>query len=176
MPELTKLDATTPAQPERPIAIWRPAFLAALGCNGNVSEAAKLAGISRQYAYVAYNERPDFAADWDTALEIAADVLEREAWRRAVEGGRQYKFTKDGDPICHPDTGEPYFEMVYSDALLTLLLKAHRREKFGDQSRIDLNQTTAPAKYDLSRLTEQQLAQLELLTALALVPDAADPR
>ena len=171
---MTQYDSLTPAQPERPIAVWRGAFLAALGLNGNVSEAARLAGITRPHAYHVRGERPDFAADWDTALDIAADVLEREAWRRAVEGGRQYKFhPKTGAPLRHPDTGEPYFEMVYSDALLTLLLKAHRREKFGDQSRIDLNQTITPAKYDLTKLTEHELALLEDLTRKATPPDAA---
>jgi hypothetical protein len=157
-----------------PLPTWRAAFLGALGLNGNVSDAAKAANIDRTTAYKAKTRDPDFAQDWQTAEKIASDVLLREAWRRAVEGGRQYKFhPKTGEPLRFPEghalAGEPYYEMVYSDALLTLLLKARLPEQFGDKLRVEQTIKQEPA-YDLSLLTaEEKLALLAMKRRLAAV-------
>lgn len=146
-----------------PLPTWRAAFLGALALNGNVSDAAKVANVARDTVYKARQRNRDFAQDWQTAEKIASDVLLREAWRRAVEGGRQYKFhPKTGEPLLHPETKEPYYEMVYSDALLTLLLKARLPEQFGDRLRVDQTVRQEPA-YDTSLLTQQ-----EKLTLLAM--------
>jgi hypothetical protein len=151
-----------------PLPTWRAAFLGALALNGNVSDAAKAAGVARDTVYKAKTRNPDFAQDWQTAEKIASDVLLREAWRRAVEGGRQYKFhPKTGEPLLHPETGEPYYEMVYSDALLTLLLKARLPEQFGDKLRVEQTIKQEPT-YDLTLLTpEDKLALLAMKRRLA---------
>ena len=153
----------TPAPEWPPLPTWRAAFLGALALNGNVSDAARAAGIARDTAYKTRARNPGFAQDWRTAEQIASDVLLREAWRRAVEGGRQYKFhPKTGAPLRHPETGEPYYELVYSDALLALLLKARLPGQFGDKVRVEQTIKQEPA-YDLSRLTaEDKLALLAM--------------
>ena len=164
---------STPAPEWPPLPTWRAAFLGALALNGNVSDAAKAANISRDTVYKARTRNPDFAQDFLTAEKIASDVLLREAWRRAVEGGRTYKFNKDGDPIKHPETGEPYYEMVYSDALLALLLKARLPEQFGDKLRVEQTIKQEPA-YDLSQLTaDEKQSLLAMKRRLQILPVSA---
>lgn len=130
----TKQDDPTHAQ--QPLATWRRAFLLALASNGNITKAAAAAEVARSWAYTCRTADPSFAEEWDEALEIAADTLEARAWRRANFEDIQYKFTKSGDPILHPVTGEPYYEHVGSDTVLITLLKAHRPEKYKDRKEV----------------------------------------
>lgn len=75
-----------------------------------------------------WRDRDDAFADaWDVASDAAADILEKEARRRAVDGV--------DDPV--------FFEGVeiktrkrYSDRLLEFLLKGRRPEVFGDRLNI----------------------------------------
>lgn len=174
MSDSTSFHISTHAPEWPPLPTWRAAFLGALGLNGNVSSAARAAGIDRGTAYKAKARNSDFAQDWQTAERVASDGLLREAWRRAIEGGRQYKFNmKTGAPLLFPEghelAGQPYYEMVYSDGLLTLLLKARLPEQFGDKLRVDTTIRPAPA-YDLNQLTpEDKLALLAMKRRLALV-------
>ena len=148
--------------------VWRRGFLAALAETGNATAAARCVGVARSTPYMAAERDPDFAAEWNEAIEEATDGLEIAARKRALGENISYRFTKTGEPILHPITGEPYYEHVSSDALLTLLLKAHRPEKYKERSAVETI-VTAPA-YDLSRLSPEQLAQLELLTRAATPP------
>ncbi|QDU55780.1 hypothetical protein [Aeoliella mucimassa] len=108
-------------------------FLAAYRECGIVSEAAKIADVhvSTHYRWLSNDE--DYAQQFQQAQAEAANVLEEEARRRAVEGVRRYKFNRNGAPILHPETGEPYYEHAYSDSLLIVLLKANNPTKFGDK-------------------------------------------
>lgn len=124
----TNEDNSTPAQ--KPLATWRRAFLNVLADCANVSKAARAAEIARSWAYTCRDNDPSFLAEWDEALEEAADKLEARAWGRATFESIQYKFTKTGEPILHPLTGEPYYEHVGSDTVLMRLLEAHRPDKF----------------------------------------------
>jgi hypothetical protein len=87
---------------------WRGAFLKVLSERGNVSEAARKAGITRGNAYHFRAEDPEFAAAWDEAKETAVDRLEEIAFRRAEK---------------------------QSDALMTLLLKSLRPEVYRETVR-----------------------------------------
>lgn len=107
----------------------RETFLKVLAETCNVTEAARAAGIGRRTAYEWRQADQVFAADWAEAEEEAGDKLEREAWRRAVEGIDK--------PIVHKgEITDTYKE--YSDRLLEILLKAHRGDKFVDRMRTDL--------------------------------------
>lgn len=90
----------------------------------NVSEAASKAGIGRRTAYEWRDADDDFASRWLEAEQEAADKLEREAWRRAVEG-------VDRPVTYQGQITDTYKE--YSDRMLEVLLKAHRRDKYGDK-------------------------------------------
>ena len=99
----------------------RGRFLRALAATGNVSAAARAAGIARATAYAARGGDADFAVAWAAALEDAVDALELEARRRAMVG---------------VDTPHYYGGKVagrvikYSDSLLMFLLRAHRPERY----------------------------------------------
>lgn len=86
----------------------RAAFLAHFAEHGNVTAAAKAAGMSRNAAYCWRNDDPDFAADWDDAEQQAVDKLEQVARERAIDS---------------------------SDRMMEILLKAHRPEKYVERLR-----------------------------------------
>lgn len=107
---------------------WRPAFLKSLAKLGNVTRACQAAKIGRAAAYAMYEKTASFAKAWDEALEEATDLLEDEARRRAERGVRQ--------PIYQGGLLVGY-KQVYSDTLLTLLLKANRPNKYKDRAAYD---------------------------------------
>jgi len=83
-------------------------FLAKLAESGNITASAKAAGVPRTTVYRWREKFKTFAAEWDDALEQACDILEAEAWRRALN--------------------------EQSDRLLMFLLKAHRPERFTERT------------------------------------------
>lgn len=113
---------------------WKPIFLAELAKRGNVSDAAKVAKINRDTANEHRKSDPDFAEQWADALEQAADVLEREAFRRAHDGVLEPVFGRDDGP--NAGTVEVGKILKYSDTLLIFLLKGARPEKYRDKHEI----------------------------------------
>lgn len=143
------------------------AFCAALADTGNVSRACKAVSIGRATAYEWREEDTEFAGMWDRAAKLGLYVLEDEAQRRAVHGvekvllhegrpivavepaldrrGRQ-KVDKQGELMWKPvldEKGRATFmtHVTYSDALLTLLLKASDPEKYRERSDLKLGVT-----------------------------------
>lgn len=106
----------------------REIFLATLAETCNVSEAARQAGIGRTCAYEWRNDDPAFAAAWDSAEQEAVDKLEREAWRRAVEGTDK--------PVTFQGMITATYK-EYSDRMLEILLKGHRPEKYAERSKVE---------------------------------------
>ena len=99
-------------------------FLDALAQTGNVTWAAAAIGMTRAAALGLRAGDESLARQWDDALEIAADALEAEARRRALEGWLE--------PVYYQ--GQRVGEVrKYSDRMLELLLKAQRPEKFKDR-------------------------------------------
>ena len=81
------------ASTSRPVAVcpyWPPkkrAFLAAYAQTGNKRLAAEMAGIVKQTIYTRqWRGDREFQAALERAQVMSADVLEAEAFRRAVEG------------------------------------------------------------------------------------------
>ena len=108
----------------------KAAFLAALADGANsISKAATLAGIGRRTAYDWKDKDEGFAQAWDDAYELGTDALEDEATRRGRDGV--------DEPVFYQ--GEVCGQVRrYSDALLTLLLKARRPEKFRERTSTEL--------------------------------------
>lgn len=61
-------------------------FIAALTVHGTVYHAAQAAGVSRQTAYRWQREDPEFADQWNEALENAVDQVESTIYQQAVGG------------------------------------------------------------------------------------------
>lgn len=100
-------------------------FIDALARTGNVSEAARRAGLSRSRAYQLRRADRAFAGEWEEAIEVAVDRLEAEARHRAVEGIEQPHFHQGR--VCGT-------VRKYSDALLMFLLRAHRPHTYRERS------------------------------------------
>lgn len=133
-------------------------FLEALAEDGNVSRASTVAGFDRKTAYRKREVDHNFAEAWDNALAIAADRLEAEALRRAAHGVTKplyyqgqpvylYRTVVDENkqPVLGEDgrelreavrdaEGQPVqaVEYVYSDSLLTTMLRGAKPEKYRD--------------------------------------------
>lgn len=96
---------------------WEAAFLAALEETGTISQAAKAANVGRQTVYDYKSADPEFAYRLEIALAGAADSLEAEARRRAVEGD-QVPVYAQGKVVGH--------KTKKSDTLLMFLIKTLR--------------------------------------------------
>lgn len=99
----------------------RAAFLEALKDTCNITKACELSGLGRTSAYEWREDDPEFAADWQKALEVAADLLEDEAVRRAKEGTDKPVF-QGGQLVGHV--------REYSDTLMIFLLKGAKPKKY----------------------------------------------
>lgn len=145
--DLEKLKRTLPDRKPHRIysaedtAALKAKFLTALARTGNISQSAKLAGVSRALIHKTWRcegtlrewsedelkEADEFKALMDEALEEATDLLEQEARRRGMLG-------YDKPIVFKGKIVGTYKE--YSDRMLEILLKAHRRKKFGDKTEI----------------------------------------
>ena len=113
----------------------REAFLTALTDTGIDSAAASIAGITRARAYQVRRQDPGFASAWEEAEEQAADALEAEAWRRAVDGVPEPLVS--AGRVVRNDDGQPLAIRRYSDNLLLALLKARRPKRFKDRAVVE---------------------------------------
>ena len=106
-------------------------FLRILAETANMKLAALAAGYKNTAAVnKAKKNDAAFADAIAEAAEAAADMLEAEAVRRAVQGVKKNVYFK-GEII---DT-----EIIYSDSLLALLLKAAKPEKYSERVRNETN-------------------------------------
>lgn len=86
---------------------------------GNVSSACRAARISRTALYELKSTDESFAARLNAAIDQGIDVLEDEARRRAFDGTLRPVF-QGGKRVG--------FVREYSDFLMGLMLKAHRKK------------------------------------------------
>ena len=104
--------------------LWTDAFLAALAECGILSQAAEAAGVDRATVWRRRQDDAEFSAACDQAIDMAADKLEAEARRRALEGVEEPVY-QAGQLIGT--------KTVYSDSLLALLLKGRRKRVFAER-------------------------------------------
>lgn len=165
--------------------MWHAAFLAALATTGNISAAARAAGIDRATAHRAHAAEPAFAARWAEALDEAADALELEARRRAHDGLRRLKFHAGAllmapvlDATGRPVLGKggqaelvPYVEHEYSDLLLIFLLRACRPEVYRERHDLKVEgNVTLDLVETVCRTREEAQAAAALMAKAARVP------
>jgi hypothetical protein len=114
----------------------RARFLDVLRATANVSNAARSIGMSRRGIYDARGRDLQFSAEWDDAVETAADTLEAEAWRRGAEGVEEPMVSMG--KLVKDEAGNVLTIRKYSDHLLLALLKAHRPERYRENIRVDV--------------------------------------
>ena len=105
------------------------AFLTALAHTGNVTKAADIADIARSAHYQWLEADPVYAAAYEDAMEQAAERLEAEAKRRAVEGVEE--------PVFYQGKQCGVIQR-YSDALLMFLLKGAMPDKYKERTSTEL--------------------------------------
>ena len=112
---------------------WTPqrqrAFIGYLADSGSVRGAADEVGMSTSSAYTLRrsSDGAAFAAAWDAAIQQAAHVLVDEAFARALNGGSEPVFNRDGERV-----GSRHRR---SDALMMFLLRKHFPDRYGDLHR-----------------------------------------
>ena len=126
----------TPKQKDKSdknLQLKKKAFLSAIALTGNITQAAKAAKVARQTHYDWIQSDPEYLTKFYAAMDEAIELLEAEARRRAYEG-------------CHKPIyqgGVKVGEQIeYSDTLMIFLLKGARPEKYRDNIKMDVNDTT----------------------------------
>jgi hypothetical protein len=111
------------------------AFLEAYAQWANISYACKISGVARQNVYDWQERDEEFSAAFHRAEAAATERLEREAWRRAVEGS-PYERTSywHGEPVGTDR------KIEYSDQLMMLLLRARRPDLYREKVDVAVNQ------------------------------------
>jgi len=108
----------------------RRTFLKMLSEGYSVQGACLELNVSRSNMYKWYREDEKFRKEWDEAVEASIDLMEQEAFRRAVKGTRE--------PVVSAGQVVTY-QRRYSDGLLQFLMKSRRKHVYGDVSQVDLN-------------------------------------
>lgn len=108
-------------------------FLDAFAACGVIATAAREAGTTRTTVVNWRKSDPEFDEAYREAEEEAADHLEQEATRRAVEGVTRQKMLGSGDNALLVE------ETTYSDPLLMFLLKARRPDRFAERSKSEIS-------------------------------------
>ena len=91
---------------------------------GDITLTAKVTGIDRSTHYKWLEEDPEYQLNFAAADKQALDVLESEAYRRAVKGVNK--------PIYYKGQRCGYVR-EYSDSLLIFLLKGNAPEKYRER-------------------------------------------
>lgn len=102
-------------------------FLARFMQTFNITESARMAGVSRQTINTYRDDDPIFAKAYDLAAKIAFENLECEAFRRAFQGTLKPVFSF-GKVCGHI--------REFSDTLTIFLLKGNNKEKYGDTMKL----------------------------------------
>jgi hypothetical protein len=143
------------------------AFLAAFRNTGNVRLACEAAKVGRSSHYRWLNQDPAYREAFAVAKEEVADLLEAEAFRRAVDGVEKPVGWHKGKPGG--------YVREYSDTLLIFLLKGLRPEKYGDRVQV----RGALANLDLNLLPDEAIDRIangeNVMAVLAsMVPRAGE--
>lgn len=135
----------------------KSAFLELFSKTGHVKQTCEALDVSLSQPARWRRRDPEFAEAYEEAKQIAAQNLEDEAYRRAVEGVDEPVFFK-GD--------ECGTVKKYSDSLLTTLLKGNFPEKY--RERYEHTVGGPAVKFDATKLNEEELETLDRILAKAI--------
>lgn len=144
---------------------WRQTrFLEEFAKCANLSFAAKSAGVDRALHY-RWLEDPEYVAAFEEAHKQACDAIDQEIYRRGVTGVLE--------PVFH--MGKEVAQIrKYDTTLLIFLAKGLMPEKYRDNFKGEIvTQGTVKVQHniDLSKLTDEQLSQLEALSRAVLTDE-----
>jgi hypothetical protein len=142
---------------------WKIAWLQAFERELTVSAACKAAKVGRTTAYDARQTDAAFAQAWDDLEAQTTDTMEREGYRRGVEGVDRDVYHQ-GEVVGK--------ERQFSDTLLIFMLKARKPEVYRDNARIE-HTGAAGGPIQVEGVDLTQLTDDELLTYRALRAKAA---
>lgn len=133
----------------------RETFFKVLRATGNVSAAARSAGVSLHNAYLKKTSEVKFSREWEAAIEEALDDLEGELRRRALEGTEKavYYAGKEIGSITS-----------YNDNLAMFLLKSRRGHIYGE---MDVMGYKGSGKKNFDSPREKLLAKLKNMKSKA---------
>lgn len=138
------------------------AFLAAYAEVGTILHAAQIAKIERKSHYL-WLEDEEYVAAFQEARVAAAEKLEQEARRRAVEGTQKPVF-QGGKQVGAVQE--------YSDTLLIFLMKGAMPEKYRDNYHLSADFNVNHQHHHRHTLDLGQLSETELLQFGELVSKA----
>jgi len=115
-------------------------YLDALAEHGNVTKAARAAGMKLKTILQYRKADEQFAEAEELAQQEAADALEWAARERAVNGVEEQRYDKDGNLVAT--------RTVYSDSLMTLLLKGAKPDKYADRSKAEISNPDGSMQLD----------------------------
>lgn len=134
MSDVTKSPARprdAPGQPRKTLAQSaraKHAFLESYRQWANISYACEQAHVPRRNIYEWQEHDPEFLAAFRLAGEAATERLEKEAWRRGVEGSPYTRTSYwHGEPVGTDA------KIEYSDQLLMLLLRARKPDTYREK-------------------------------------------
>lgn len=107
------------------LAVQKQAFLNALSAGHSVRAAAEAAGAAFDEPHTWREADREFADRWQRAEEAGTDVIEDEAYRRAVTGVEKPIY-RGGEVVGHVAD--------YSDSMLMFLLKSRRPDRYGGKA------------------------------------------
>ena len=162
------------------------AWLTAFAETGNKRRAAAAAGVERTVVYSRpWAEDLEFQEAMELAYAMSCEHIQDVARERARNGTRVYKFDRNGEPIAHPEEcecghqrsehkrgelrpctvascvcgsfeGAPYYESVFSDRLIEMILKGGMPGRYRD--RVELS--GGLANLDMDQLPDAALVKI----------------
>lgn len=155
---------------------WMPTFLQALSAMPNISAAAQVSGISRQYAHRVMKEIPQFKTAADEAMERAWDLMDRYGWQLGTNGVEQTVTKtrvktvggKEVERVTTTETGR-----LISPQMTALYLRSRWPERFGRDVHVEhTGPEGGPIRHEIHRPLEPERA-LEL-ARIALELESGD--
>lgn len=152
------------------LAQQKKAFIDHFRQVGNVSVAARAAGVPRRTVYNWRKRSAEFAAAWLDAEEEAAERLEQALWDVAVPHPAEQVVTellrgRDGLPLQHPGTQEDWYAItritrtVEHDTLAIIaLLKARCPERY--RERVDVRHSGVVVHVNAAEALDEALTRV----------------
>lgn len=139
---------------------WENTFLDAYRNSGIIRYALQAAEITWPLLSRRLKSDPEFAESYEYARKEATAILERAAWKRAVNGvERKRTIFYKGKPVGEETVTE------YSDGLLKFLLVANDPEKYREQ--VDHNYKLSILRAEAARIAEAEGLPIEEVVAEA---------